>query len=170
MPPNPITLYTFKRAAADIAALATILNAPQIILGGHDWGGMIAYRTAVYHPSLVSHVFSIVTPYAPPSSSFHSLEELVKSVTPQFGYQLHFAGPEVEARIQGRETVRQFLMGIYGGQTPDGFMFSPEKGVDFDVLPRVGMPGLLDEEVSVALHFLHMAGLLSELTEKVTGP
>jgi len=30
-------LYGLKRASDDIAALAKEVNAPQIILGGHDW-------------------------------------------------------------------------------------------------------------------------------------
>jgi soluble epoxide hydrolase/lipid-phosphate phosphatase len=37
VPPNPINLYGIKSASDAIAALAKELNAPQIILGGHDW-------------------------------------------------------------------------------------------------------------------------------------
>jgi soluble epoxide hydrolase/lipid-phosphate phosphatase len=37
VPPNSIKLYGLKRASDDIAALAKEVNAPQIILGGHDW-------------------------------------------------------------------------------------------------------------------------------------
>lgn len=37
VPPADISLYGFKRASDNIAALAKILDAPKIILGGHDW-------------------------------------------------------------------------------------------------------------------------------------
>jgi len=37
VPPNDISLYSFKRAADDIAALAKEIGASKIILGGHDW-------------------------------------------------------------------------------------------------------------------------------------
>jgi hypothetical protein len=37
VPPSPISLYGLKRASDDIAALAKKLDAPKIVLGGHDW-------------------------------------------------------------------------------------------------------------------------------------
>ena len=46
IPPNDLALYSYERAAHDIAELAKIVGAKQIVLGGHDWGGMIVYRTA----------------------------------------------------------------------------------------------------------------------------
>lgn len=47
MPPNSLHLYGYKRAADDIAALAKELNAPKIILGGHDWYVVIFLVTSV---------------------------------------------------------------------------------------------------------------------------
>ncbi|KAJ4346040.1 hypothetical protein N0V95_005773 [Ascochyta clinopodiicola] len=43
VPPNPINLYGLKRASDDIAALAKEVDAPSIILGGHDWGGFVLH-------------------------------------------------------------------------------------------------------------------------------
>jgi len=37
VPPESMQMYGLKRAADDIAALAKQLDAPHIILGGHDW-------------------------------------------------------------------------------------------------------------------------------------
>jgi soluble epoxide hydrolase / lipid-phosphate phosphatase len=37
VPPNDIALYGNKRASDDIAALAKLVGADRIILGGHDW-------------------------------------------------------------------------------------------------------------------------------------
>lgn len=44
VPPEAISYYGFKRAAADIKELARQLGASRIILGGHDWyaGGRLA--------------------------------------------------------------------------------------------------------------------------------
>jgi hypothetical protein len=44
VPPNPINLYTYKRASDDIAALAKEVGAEQIILGGHDWYAIYSLR------------------------------------------------------------------------------------------------------------------------------
>lgn len=110
---------------------------------------MIVYRTAQWYPELVTHLFSVCTPFAPPSSEFISTADLVAGPLPQFGYQLQLAGPDVEAGIQSEDQIRNFLKGMFGGRGEGGrIMFKPETGVQFDVLPTVGMTSLLNEEVS----------------------
>ena len=67
---------------------------------------------------------------------------------PQFGYQLQLAGSEVEAKVQGRERLGQFLKGMYGGRGSNGrVLFDPQKGIDFDVLETIGQTPLLNSEV-----------------------
>ncbi|CAG8960677.1 hypothetical protein HYFRA_00013445 [Hymenoscyphus fraxineus] len=107
--------YTFKRAADDIAALAKEIGVHHIILGGHDWGGAVVYRVAMYYPELISAVFSVCTPFLVPQSEYKPLSRL-----PNFKYQIQLAGPELEAKIVGAEKIRQFLSGFYGGRTPEG--------------------------------------------------
>lgn len=110
---------------------------------------MIVYRFAQWHPELVSHVFAVCTPYSPPSDQFVSTEDLVKGPVPQFGYQLQLAGPDVEANIQTKPRIAQFLKGMYGGRSKDGeTMFNPPTGVDFAAIDKVGMAPLLNREVS----------------------
>merc|ERR1712070_1062729 len=55
--------YTFQTHADAIAELARQQGIPSIILGGHDWGGAVVYRVAQFYPDLVSHVFSVATPF-----------------------------------------------------------------------------------------------------------
>lgn len=147
VPPNPISLYGYKRAADDIAELARQLGAPKIVLGGHDWGGFVVWRTAQWHPDLVTHVFSVCTPYTEPHKEYYSTEDLVKGPLPQFGYQLHLAGPEVEAALQSEEQIRQFLNGMYGGKGPNGELaFDPVKGVLIENLPKLGKGRLFSDK------------------------
>jgi pimeloyl-ACP methyl ester carboxylesterase len=47
VPPNPINLYGYKRASDDFALLAKQLGATKLIIGGHDWGGMVVWRMAM---------------------------------------------------------------------------------------------------------------------------
>ncbi|KAF1962007.1 alpha/beta-hydrolase [Byssothecium circinans] len=148
VPPNDIALYGFKRASDDIAELAKIVGAEQIILGGHDWGGAVVWRAALWHPELVTHVFSVCTPYAPPSKEYISTEDLVKGPLPQFGYQLHLASGEVEKVIKDEQSIRQFLKGMFGGRGPNGeIVFSPERGVLSDNLPLIGDSKLLNGKI-----------------------
>lgn len=110
---------------------------------------MIVYRFAQWYPDLITHVFSVCTPFMPPSDQFISTSELVKGPIPQFGYQLQLAGPEVEANIKSSERIAQFLKGMYGGKSDDGkVIFSPQTGVDFDVIDNIGAPPLMNQEVS----------------------
>ncbi|KAF2456498.1 Alpha/Beta hydrolase protein [Lineolata rhizophorae] len=139
VPPESMHLYGFKRAADDIAELACQLGESQIVLGGHDWGGMIVWRTAQWHPELVTHIINL-TPYAGPGKDFVSLEQLAKGPLPLLGYQLQFAGPEVEGRAQTRSQIKAFLNGLFGGRGPNGEAgISAQKGILFDNLPKLGI-------------------------------
>ena len=140
--PESLSYYTYKRAADDIAELARQVGARSIILGGHDWGGAIVYRIALWHPKLISAVFSICTPYHPPRSTFVDATK-----APNFKYQLQLRGPEVQANIVGEEKIRQFLHAIYGGRGPNGETgFTAGHGVRFEVLPTVRPTRLLSKE------------------------
>ncbi|KAF2001615.1 alpha/beta-hydrolase [Amniculicola lignicola CBS 123094] len=145
VPPAPISLYGYKRAADDIAALAKEVGAQQIILGGHDWGGFVVWRTAQWYPELVSRVFSVCTPYTAPHKDYVSLEDIVKGPLPQFGYQIHLASGEVEKSVNSEDSIRQFLRGVYGARTPEGeTSFDPVEGVVLKNLPKIGESRLLN--------------------------
>jgi soluble epoxide hydrolase/lipid-phosphate phosphatase len=140
--PQPLSKYTMKSTADDLAELARQLGVSRVILGGHDWGGVVVYRLALHYPKLVSAVFSVCTPFTVPKSSF-----VDATVLPNFKYQLHLRGPEVEANIVGEEKIRQFLNGMYGGLTPTGIRpFSVSDGVNFEALPTVGTSPLVSKE------------------------
>ncbi|KEQ71066.1 epoxide hydrolase [Aureobasidium namibiae CBS 147.97] len=146
-PPADLRLYSIKRAADDISELAKQLGAPKIILGGHDWGGIVVYRTAQWYPELVTHVFSVCTPYTAPSRRFISLAEMVHGPLPQFGYQMQLAGPELEANVTSCDQVRNFLRALYGGRSEQGKpYFRPETGIDLDGLETIGVAPSLDGE------------------------
>ncbi|KAI4629798.1 uncharacterized protein J4E87_002985 [Alternaria ethzedia] len=145
VPPNSIKLYGLKRASDDIAALAKEVNAPQIILGGHDWGGFVVWRAAQWYPKLITHVFSICTPYTAPSDKYFSTEDLVKGPLPQFAYQVHLASGEVEKSVNDEQSIRQFLSGMYGAKGPNGEVtFVPEKGILVENLPKIGESKILN--------------------------
>lgn len=141
--------YTYKRAADDLATLARQLGITQCIIGGHDWGGAVVYRVALYYPRLISALFSICTPYAPPTQTYEPLELFVANRIPFFGYQVHFVSGEVEDAVQSPREIRNFLNGLYGGRTTDGprgVAWNAERGVDLSVLPRMGKTKLLSDD------------------------
>ncbi|KAL9102192.1 MAG: hypothetical protein Q9163_002640 [Psora crenata] len=146
VPPESMALYGFKRAADDIKELAGQLGAGKIVLGGHDWGGSIVYRVALWFPDLVTHIFTVCTPYQAPKKSFTPLEAIAQRL-PFWDYQLQLASGEVEKRIRSRNEIRQFLNAVYGGRGPNGeFGFDVRKGLLWENLPRLNKTSLLDDK------------------------
>ncbi|KAF2719469.1 alpha/beta-hydrolase [Polychaeton citri CBS 116435] len=128
--------YSFKSHAIAIAAIAKQIGASKIILGGHDWGGVVVYRTAQWYPDLVSHVFSVATPYFPISDQFIPAEVLAAKM-PQFGYQLQLGSEEqkVEKAAGTKSQIRRLLNAVYNGKPASGTRaVTPEKGVDLDLI------------------------------------
>lgn len=109
------------------------------------------YRVAQWYPKLVSHVFSVCTPYMPVQDDYVPLSQLVTKL-PNFGYQLQFgsADQKVEKVVKGEVAMRKFLAGMYGGKpSTDTPVMTPEHGVDLKVITdgEVGPSPLLNEEV-----------------------
>ncbi|PGH15456.1 hypothetical protein AJ79_02433 [Helicocarpus griseus UAMH5409] len=139
-------LYGFKQCADDMKELALQLGTSQIILGGHDWGGYAIYRIALHHPGFVTHLFSICTPYSPPSKHYLSTEDIVTKV-PYFGYQLQFISGELEKIIKSKQDIRQFLLSLYGGRTSSGEVgFDVFSGVLLDKFQQLQRSKVLSEE------------------------
>lgn len=144
--PVSLSAFSLKSMSADVAALARRVVGPtqQIILGGHDWGGALVWRVALWHPDLLAGVFSVCTPYNAPSPVYYPPERVVELV-PNFAYQLQLAGPDVERAVRGREKIRQFLNGMYGGRGPAGeAAFDTSRGVALESLERLAPSPLLE--------------------------
>ncbi|EGO58054.1 hypothetical protein NEUTE1DRAFT_117040 [Neurospora tetrasperma FGSC 2508] len=155
--PAELTAYSFKSVTHDLLELVEsevpggrqqIEKESGIIVGGHDWGGAVAWRFALWFPDVTRAVFSVCTPFwAPRAGEFVPLKQKVETVLPNFRYQLQLSGPEFEAQVKGEEKIRQFLSGMYGAKGPDGErVFTTEKGCLFENLPKMGKSPLLDEQ------------------------
>lgn len=165
--PTSADQYTWKHHADAFAGIAKHIGVNKIILGGHDWcvlfkdrdrnadrlrGGMVVYRFAQWYPDLVTHVFSVATPFFAPNSTYVSPADLVAGPLPNFGYQLQLGSDDgvIEKAIHDKPTLRRFLKAAYGGQVPSqANMFSPETGFNIAAITKedVGMTPLLSAEV-----------------------
>ena len=73
---------------------------------------------------------------------------LVKGPLPQFGYQLQFAGSELESAIKSKRDMHNLLNGVYGGKGINGEVaLNPMKGIVLENLDKLQMTPLLSEEV-----------------------
>lgn len=144
-PDDPV-FYTFKSVGDDIAELVrSIVPTGRIIIGGHDWGGTLVCRMAVWHKDLVKAVFAVGISYTPFLTEYVDLAEIVESgAQPYSGYQLQFRGKRVEEKIKGREGLKLFFSAMFWGKTPSGELgFSLTDGLLFDKLPLLNRPEIL---------------------------
>jgi pimeloyl-ACP methyl ester carboxylesterase len=166
--------YTYVRIAEDMKVLLRErlgLVGP-VILGGHDWGGAIAWRLALLTPELYKAVMVICTPYNPPVPKYESLQKRVETVLPNFGYQLHFASGEIEEACDSRQGVRQFLINIFGGRDGEGKVgFSAERGLDLKRQAEMRKPSrvLSEEELEFYTQEYSRHGLRGPLNWYRTG-
>ncbi|KAF9892435.1 hypothetical protein FE257_001543 [Aspergillus nanangensis] len=145
--PEEIEPYSNKNCANDIKELASQLGASKIIVGGHDWGAYLAYRVALWHPELVTHVFTVCVPYSAPSKTYMSINEMVAKITPHFGYQLQFIKGDLEKPCRSKEELKLFLSTLYGGRTAEREVaFNVHDGVLLDKMYNVLPSKLLTEE------------------------
>jgi pimeloyl-ACP methyl ester carboxylesterase len=147
--PLSLRAYSLKNMSDDLAKLIKQVVGPstQVILGGHDWGGALVYRAALYHPDLYKGIFSVCTPYFPPVTEYVDLADQIDAgVTPTFGYQLQFRNPSIDSQLRGTTKIRQVLLALYGGSTPDGELgFDSRTGLIFENMPELGPSPLVSE-------------------------
>lgn len=147
--------FGFKAHADAVEGICKQIGAETIVLGGHDWGGIAVYRIAQWKPQLVTHVFSVCSPYAKVTEKFVSTQDLIDQGTTQFGYQLQFGSEDgkVEGVVRDETRMRRFLNGAYGGRaSSNGYFMTPQDGVNLKMVDEeeFSLTPLLTEEVSLA--------------------
>ncbi|BGP21408.1 soluble epoxide hydrolase [Rhodotorula toruloides] len=108
--PGAVEAYSYKSVAYDMNGLLDAVGAGKVIVFGHDWGGMVAWRFADYFPHRVICIASVCTPYMPPagpSTPYVSTIDLVRTKLPNFGYQAFFEREDAASKIE--PVLEQFL-------------------------------------------------------------
>lgn len=122
---------------------------------------MIATRTYLYYPELVSHLFTLGTPYLPPMQEWLEFDDYIAKY-PTFKYQGQFAGKELEHRLKSKDALRQFWIATYGGRGPNGeAAFSTERAL-FENWPLLIRSDVLSEEgkFSATLNILKVPNMI----------
>jgi pimeloyl-ACP methyl ester carboxylesterase len=61
--PRSLSAYRVDRLAGDVVGLIRALGHERAALVGHDWGGIVAWTTAVLHPQHVTRLAALNAPY-----------------------------------------------------------------------------------------------------------
>ena len=63
--PDRIEDYDMGHLTGDMAGLLDALGLKKAVFCGHDWGGMVVWQMALYHPERVAGVIGVNTPFLP---------------------------------------------------------------------------------------------------------
>jgi pimeloyl-ACP methyl ester carboxylesterase len=140
--PTEVTAYRSDHLAADLVGVLDDVGADDALFVGHDWGALVVWDLARFHPDRVRGLVNVSVPYtvwpARPTELFETL------FGESFFYMTYFqtVGPaEAELETDVAETMRLTLWGGSGemfGPPPDplpprdgtGFLQSITRGVD----------------------------------------
>lgn len=70
--PKGVENYRMKYLIGDVAAVIKIFPQKKAVVIGHDWGGAIAWQTAIWRPELVERLIVLSTPH--PSGLFREFK------------------------------------------------------------------------------------------------
>ncbi len=76
--PQQVKDYKLSVLVEDMVQLLAMLQAKDIIVVGHDWGGIVAWALLKQHPNLVKKAIIINAPYLPAYTKF-TFRQLFKS-------------------------------------------------------------------------------------------
>lgn len=135
--PAEVEAYRSDHLSADLIALLDDVGADTATFVGHDWGALVVWDLARFHPDRVAGVVNVSVPYTPwpmqPTELFRAI------YTDRFFYMLYFqeVGP-VEIELDA-DIARSLRTIIWGGA---GEMARPP--VPPEELPPLAGNGLLD--------------------------
>jgi soluble epoxide hydrolase/lipid-phosphate phosphatase len=98
--PAPIEAYTQRKLVGDIVGMLAALGIAKCVIVGHDWGGMVAWNTALIAPDRVERVIGVNTPFIP-RAPMKPTDAMRAMAAGGFHYVLYFQTPGVaEAELE----------------------------------------------------------------------
>src|SRR5262249_8518723 len=139
--PREIESYTQLHLVGDMVGLLDALGAKSAVIVGHDWGGPVAWNSALLRPDRFRAVIGLSVPFVPrgsvrPSTAYPKTDDAIY-------YQAYFQTPgvaEAELERDVRATIRRTLYSG-SGDAPRGKLTLGSEGL-VGMVPRRG--GFLD--------------------------
>ena len=92
--PAPIEAYTQRKLVGDIVGMLDALGIGKCVIVGHDWGGAVAWNTALMARDSVERVVGVNTPFMP-RSPIKPTDAMRAMAAGGFHYVLYFQTPGV---------------------------------------------------------------------------
>ena len=124
--PEAVSAYTISHLVGDVVGAVSALGEEQAVVVGHDWGGPVAWYSALMRPDVFRAVAALSVPFNPPLGlpDGVSLNDIMAmNAGERDYYRLYFQEPGVaEADLEAdvRHSVLGFLYSISGDIVKDG--------------------------------------------------
>ncbi|HZG09494.1 MAG TPA: alpha/beta hydrolase [Allosphingosinicella sp.] len=125
--------YRIDSLVADVLAVADQLEAEHFTLVGHDWGGVVAWCAAAWHPQRVSHLVAINAPH--PTLLQAALDGDPEQQAAS-AYIAAFTAPDAEARL----TPGNLWQAVFAADEEQGLIDAAEKA---ELLAAWSRPGAI---------------------------
>jgi soluble epoxide hydrolase / lipid-phosphate phosphatase len=109
--PAPIEAYTQRMLVGDIVGMLDALAIDKCVIVGHDWGGMVAWNSAMMARNRVERVIGINTPFIA-RAPMKPTDAMRAMAAGGFHYILYFQTPGVAEAELERDVARS-LRGFY---------------------------------------------------------
>jgi pimeloyl-ACP methyl ester carboxylesterase len=135
--PKDVDAYRSDRLSADLIALLNDIEADTATFVGHDWGALVVWDLARFHPDRVAGIVNVSVPYTPwpmqPTELFNAI------YGDRFFYMLYFQLPQLAENELESDVSRSLRTVIWGGSGETAAPPPPTSE-----LPPLSGTGLLD--------------------------
>ena len=124
--PENIEAYSITNLVGDVVGAVEGLGASEAVVVGHDWGGPVAWYSALMRPDIFRAVSVLSVPFNPPITLPHNVslnDVMAANAGERNYYRLFFQEPGVaESDLEGdvRNTMLGVLYSISGDIVTDG--------------------------------------------------
>lgn len=145
--PEEVDQYTQLHLVGDVIGLIDALGEETAVVVGHDWGGPVAWHSALLRPDRVRAVASLSTPYQPRGR--RPPTTAMREGIGEGYYMIYFQQPGVADEELNRDPRRSLRMMLYSasGEAPQHEPIVPAGGGVLDYLTEPErLPAWLSEQ------------------------
>jgi len=160
--PTEVTSYDIRHLTDDLIALLDHYDYEKAIFIGHDWGAMVVWGLALFHPNRVDKIINLSLPYQERGDM--PWLELMEQYLGDDYYFIHFNKQPGVADSVLEQNTRRFLQNIYRVNKPQ---IEPEPGMEMINLALakkpIGEPLMNETELSVFIEAFESSGFTGSI-------
>jgi pimeloyl-ACP methyl ester carboxylesterase len=132
--PQAITSYSISHLVGDVVGAIAALGETQAVVVGHDWGGPVAWYSALMRPDVVRAVAVLSVPFSAPTALPDGVtpgQVMTRTADGREYYRLYFQEPgraEQELEADVRRSMLGMLYAVSGDVIKDGVRTTPFDG------------------------------------------